>query len=252
MERLNKYLGRSGVASRRQADEIIAEGRVTVNGVRVTLPGSKVDEQTDRVELDGKRVLPVSGYLYVMLHKPRGYVSTVRDPHAPRSALDLVRVKRRLYPVGRLDKDSEGLLLLTDDGELTLRLTHPRYEHEKEYRLLVRGTPGADNLDRLRQGVLLEDGLTAPATVLVEREEIQETWVRVTLHEGRKRQLRRMFEAIGHPVLKLIRVRVGTLQLGNLAPGKWRFLSEGERVTLLDSAGLVRPALSARDQACQE
>jgi len=238
MERLNKYLSQAGVASRRQADGLIAAGRVTVNGSLVTVAGARVDETADRVEVDGQRVSPVSGHLYVMLHKPRGYVSTVYDPHAARSALDLVKVRQRLYPVGRLDKDSEGLLLLTDDGELTQRLTHPRYEHEKEYRLLVAGTPTEANLQRLRQGVDLEDGPTAPAGVAVEGAAEGSTWLRFTLHEGRKRQLRRMCEAIGLPVHRLIRVRIGTLRLGDLAPGKWRFLTEAEKAELLSSAGL--------------
>ena len=238
MERLNKYLSQAGVASRRQADDLIAAGRVKVNGLLVTVPGSKVDETSDRVELDGKLVSPVSGHIYVLLHKPRGYVSTVHDPHAPRSALDLVRVRQRLYPVGRLDKDSEGLLLLTDDGELTQRLTHPRVEHEKEYRVLVAGTPSVANLQRLRQGVELEEGRTAPARVESESSEEGRTWLRFTIHEGRKRQLRRMCEAMGHPVHRLIRVRIGTLRLGDLAQGKWRFLSETEKAALLTSAGL--------------
>lgn len=238
MERLNKYLSQAGVASRRQADDLIAAGRVKVNGVLVTVPGSKVDEANDRVELDGKPVSPVSGHIYVMLHKPRGYVSTVYDPHATRSALDLVRVKQRLYPVGRLDKDSEGLLLLTDDGELTQKLTHPRYEHEKEYRVLVSGGPSESNLRRLRTGIELEDGPTAAARVEVEGAAEGSTWLRITIHEGRKRQLRRMCEAIGHPVHTLIRVRLDTLHLGNLAAGKWRFLTEAEKAELLSSAGL--------------
>jgi pseudouridine synthase len=238
MQRLNKYLSQAGVASRRQADDLIAAGRVTVNGLPVTVPGSKVDEASDRVELDGRLVSPVSGHIYVMLHKPRGYVSTVHDPHASRSALDLVRVRQRLYPVGRLDKDSEGLLLLTDDGELTQRLTHPRFEHEKEYRLQVAGFPTAENLRRLRQGIDLEDGRTAPARVEVDDSSEGSTWLRFTIHEGRKRQLRRMCEAIGHPVHRLIRMRLGTLHLGDLAAGKWRFLSEAEKAELLSSAGL--------------
>lgn len=238
MERLNKYLSQAGVASRRRADVLIAAGRVKVNGSPVTVAGAKVDEAADRVEVDGKLVSPVSGHLYIMLHKPRGYVSTVRDPHATRSALDLVKVRQRLYPVGRLDKDSEGLLLLTDDGELTQRLTHPRFEHEKEYRLMVAGTPTEANLQRLRRGIELEDGPTVPAGVELEGSAGGGTWLRITLHEGRKRQLRRMCEAIGHPVHRLIRVRIGTLRLGDLAPGKWRFLSEAEKAELLRSAGL--------------
>ena len=246
MERLNKYLCRAGVASRRRADELIAAGRVKVNGSLVTLPGTKVDEATACVELDGRPVSPLSGYLYVLLHKPRGFVSTVRDPHASRSALDLVKVRQRLYPVGRLDKDSEGLLLLTNDGDLTQRLTHPRYEHEKEYRVLVAGTPGAASLERLRQGIELEEGPSAPARVDLESSAEGLTWLRFVIHEGRKRQLRRMCEAIGHPVQRLIRVRLGSLYLGDLAPGKWRFLTEAEKAALLALAGLDPPTHQER------
>ena len=238
MERLQKFLSSAGVASRRKAEDLIASGRVKVNGVTVSLPGSRVDVGRDQVEVDGLRVQPASEHVYILLHKPKGYVSTVSDPHASRSVLDLVGVERRIYPVGRLDMASEGLLLLTDDGALTQRLTHPRFGHVKEDQILVRGVPDAASVDRLRAGVELEDGPTSPAVVELIRSEPKGSWFRVVIHEGRKRQIRRMCEAVGFPVLRLIRVRLGPLQIGDLASGKWRYLSDSEKLALRQAAGL--------------
>ncbi len=241
MERLHKFLSRAGVASRRRCEELIAAGRVKVNGETVSLPGIKVDPEHDRVEVDGRPVTLPQGHVYWLLNKPAGYVSTVRDPQGRPTVVDLVHQAQRLYPVGRLDQDSEGLLLLTDDGELTQRLTHPSYEHEKEYQVLVKGRPTQSTLQRLRSGVELEDGVTSAADVTVTRSEAGGTWLRFVIHEGRKRQLRRMGDAVGHPVIRVIRVRMGPLRLGDLEPGRYRPLTAQEQTELLQAVGLGTP-----------
>jgi len=239
VQRLHKLLSQAGVASRRKCEDLIAAGRVKVNGQTASLPGSQVDPARDRVEVDGRPVALPREHVYLLINKPAGYVSTVRDPQGRHTVMDLVPQGRRLYPVGRLDRDSEGLLLLTDDGELTQRLTHPSFEHEKEYQVLVAGQPGEGDLQRLRQGVELEDGLTYPAEVGVLRVEGAGTWLRFLIHEGRKRQLRRMCEAVGHPAQRLVRVRMGPLMLGDLGSGQHRPLSPAERTRLRQAAGLT-------------
>jgi 23S rRNA pseudouridine2605 synthase len=238
VERLHKFLSRAGLASRRKCEELIAAGRVRVNGEIVSLPGSKVDPEHDRVEVDGQPVALPKRQVYWLLNKPAGYVSTVHDPQGRPTVVDLLHQDQRLYPVGRLDQDSEGLLLLTDDGELTQRLTHPSYEHEKEYEVLVEGRPTRDTLQRLRAGVEMEDGLTCAADVSVMRTAAEGTWLRFVMHEGRKRQLRRMCDAVGHPVQRLIRVRMGPLALGDLPPGQHRPLTAQERTQLRRAVGL--------------
>jgi pseudouridine synthase len=238
VERLHKFLSQAGVASRRKCEELIAAGRVKVNGETVSLAGSKVDPEHDRVEVDGKPVALPKRHVYWLLNKPAGYVSTVRDPQGRPTVIDLVNQAERLYPVGRLDLDSEGLLLLTDDGELTQRLTHPSYEHEREYQVLVEGRPTQNALQRLRAGVELEDGLTSAADIAVLRTDAGRTWLRLVIHEGRKRQLRRMCDAVGLPVRRVIRVRMGPLTLGDLRPGQHRPLTAQERTQLRKAAGL--------------
>jgi pseudouridine synthase len=238
VERLHKFLSQAGVSSRRKCEELIAAGRVKVNGETVSALGSKVDPEHDRVEVDGQPVALPQEHVYLLLNKPAGYVSTVRDPQGRPTVVDLVNQAQRLYPVGRLDQDSEGLLLLTNDGELTQRLTHPSYEHEKEYQVLVEGRPTQNALQRLRAGVELEDGLTCAADVTVVRIDTGGTWLRFVIHEGRKRQLRRMCDAVGHPARRLIRVRLGTLTLGDLPPGQHRPLTAQERSRLRKAVGL--------------
>jgi pseudouridine synthase len=238
VERLHKFLSRAGVASRRKCEELIAAGRVKVNGETVSLPGSKVDPERDRIEVDGRPITLPREYVYLLLNKPVGYVSTVRDTQGRPTVMELVDRSERLYPVGRLDIDSEGLLLLTDDGELTQRLTHPSYEHEKEYHVLVHGQPTQCTLQRLRQGIELEDGFTWPADVTVLRQDSGGTWLRFVIHEGRKRQLRRMCQAVGHSVQRLTRVRMGPLTLGDLSQGQCRPLTVEERTLLRKAAGL--------------
>ncbi|MCD6288981.1 MAG: rRNA pseudouridine synthase [Anaerolineae bacterium] len=241
-QRLHVVLARAGIASRRACEELIAAGRVRVNGRVVREQGVRVDPSRDLIEVNGHPIRLQEPKVYILLYKPAGYISTVRDPHGRPTVLDLVPVAKRIYPVGRLDVDSEGLLLLTNDGEITNRLTHPRYEHEKEYLVQVEGVPSRQELRTLREGIELEDGLTSPATVrVVSPTEIRRilpksadclprgtTWLRVIVHEGRKRQIRRMFQAIGHPVRRLIRIRMASLKLGDLRPGKWRYLSPKE------------------------
>ena len=226
------------MASRRKCEELIAAGRVTINGETVSVLGTKVDPEHDRVQVDGERIAAPREHTYILLHKPAGVVSTARDPQGRRTVLDLVPKGKRLYPVGRLDVDSEGLLLLTDDGELTQRLTHPSHEQEKEYQVWVDGQPSKQALSMLRAGVVLEDGRTRPAQVRVLRGEQGGTWLRFVIHEGHKRQLRRMCRAVGHRVRRLIRVRMGPLTLDDLPPGKHRPLTAKERSLLRRSAGL--------------
>ncbi len=228
-ERLQKILAQAGVASRRASEEMITSGRVQVNGQVVTELGTKVDPKKDVIEVDGRRLRTRVEPVYLMLHKPAGYISTARDPEGRRTVLDLVPRGQRLYPVGRLDADSEGLLLLTNDGDLANRLTHPRYEQEKEYSVLVTGEPTPGVLDQLHEGVWLaeEDAIAhAEASVVATTE--QGTWLHIILREGRKRQIRRMLASVGHQVKRLIRVRVGPLKLGDLQTGKWRRLSAAE------------------------
>jgi 23S rRNA pseudouridine2605 synthase len=219
--RLNAYLARAGVASRRRADELIKAGRVTVNG----RPGELNDfvGGRDVVAVDGRRVTP-QDLAYVLLNKPTGVVTTARDPHGRPTVVDLVRHRARVVPVGRLDADTTGALLLTNDGELAHRLAHPRYEVDKVYEVEVERDPSAEALRRLAEGVELEDGRTAPAGV----RRLGPSRLELTIHEGRKHQVKRMLEAVGHPVQRLHRSRYAGLGLTGLEPGEWRELSPEE------------------------
>ena len=230
--RLAKYLAHSGVASRRRAEELIAAGRVTVGGAAVTDPARDVGEESG-VEVDGRAVAPEPREIW-MLNKPAGVISTAREPGRRPAVTDLVASNRRLYPVGRLDADSTGLLLLTNDGELANRLTHPRYEVSRTYRIRLRRSPGEAELRALRQGVMLDDGPTLPA--LVERRSPRV--IDVTLREGRNRQVRRMAEAIGNEVVSLTRIRFASLELGHLGEGEARQLGTPELRRLWKDARL--------------
>jgi 23S rRNA pseudouridine2605 synthase len=232
-ERLNSYLAHSGVASRRGADALIAAGRVTVNGLVVTELGSKVRPGSDVIRLDGETVRPRQGRVVVVLNKPAFVVTTVADPMGRRTVMDYVDVPERVYPVGRLDFASEGLVLLTNDGQLALRLTHPRYGVEREYRVRVSGTPTEAALRAWREGVYLDDGRTAPAEVTLESSTGGSTWLRFVLREGRNREIRRMVEALKYRVHRLVRVRMGPVVLGGLPPGHWRRLTAAETAQLL-------------------
>jgi pseudouridine synthase len=223
--RLNAYLSRAGVASRRRADELIAAGRVTVNGAPGQL-STRVGP-TDVVEVDGHRV-ELEPLAYVLLHKPAGVVTTAKDPQGRPTVVGLVDHAVHVVPVGRLDADTTGALLLTNDGPLAHRLAHPRYGVEKVYEVEVAGVPAKDALETLRAGVALYDGRTAPAQARVLRRRRETTLLELALHEGRKHQVKRMCEAVGHPVRRLHRSRYAALELRGLAPGEWRELTRAE------------------------
>jgi 23S rRNA pseudouridine2605 synthase len=222
-ERLQKVLARTGIGSRRVCDELIAEGRVTVNGEVAEL-GRRVDAAHDLIEIDGAPISVAEGLVHYLLNKPRGVVTTASDPQGRPTVVSLVPAEPRVFPVGRLDIDTEGLLLLTNNGELAHRLTHPSFGGEKEYVAEVRGRPSPAVLRTLRTGVDLDDGRTAPAKVSL----VSPTVLRVTIHEGRNRQVRRMCEAVGHPVVRLVRVRIGPVTDRRLPPGEWRPLTAKE------------------------
>jgi 23S rRNA pseudouridine2605 synthase len=236
-ERLQKVLAIRGFGSRRVCEELIAEGRVTVNG-EVAVLGRRVDTAADRVEVDGVPVGVRPDLVYYLLNKPAGVVTTAKDTHGRPTVIDIVPGEPRVFPVGRLDVDTEGLLLLTNDGELAQRLTHPSHGVDKEYLAEVDGgTVSHGALRRLRDGIELDDGMTAPADVSQPTPGI----LRITIHEGRNRQVRRMCEAVGHPVKRLVRVRIGTLHDRSLPPGAWRRLTDAELVALIEHLGAARP-----------
>ncbi len=229
MMRLQKYLAQSGVASRRNAEKLIAEGHVRVNGVTVTEMGTQVDETRDEVLVDGKPARLEAEKHYIAYNKPLYEVTTASDPEGRPTVMDMFRdYPVRLYPVGRLDYDSEGLLLLTNDGDLMQRVLHPSHEVPKKYLCRVSHQISEEEMRRLRQGVMLDGRLTSPAEVRRIRSDEIATTMLVTIHEGRNRQVRRMFEAIGHQVVSLRRVGFGPIELGDLPKGMWRRLTEAE------------------------
>jgi 23S rRNA pseudouridine2605 synthase len=231
-ERLQKVLAAAGYGSRRVCEELIGDGRVTVNG-EVAVLGRRVDAEVDRIEVDGTPVPVRPGLVHYVLNKPRGVVSTAKDTHGRPTVVDLVPAEPRVYPVGRLDADTEGLLVLTNDGDLAQLLTHPRHGVEKEYLAHVdNGRVSAGALRRLRDGIELDDGLTAPASVSQPESGV----LRITIHEGRNRQVRRMCDAVAHPVLRLVRLRIGPLSDRRLGPGEWRPLTVAEVRGLYDAA----------------
>jgi len=228
LERIQKILAHAGYGSRRACEGMIEQGRVTVNGEIIAL-GAKADASKDDLRVDGKRVQPIAKKTYIAVNKPRGVVSTTDDEEGRQTVLDLVPKMGRLYPVGRLDYLSEGLILLTNDGELTHRLTHPKFGHKKIYRVLVARHPKEEELEAWRAGVELKDGsLTQPALVELEAHHGKGAWLQVTMSEGRKRQIREIADQFGLPIVNLIRVQIGTLKLGNLKSGEWRMLSDNE------------------------
>ena len=228
LDRLQKIIAAAGICSRRKAEELITEGRVQVNGQIVTELGTKADPAKDHIRVDGKLLQGGEKLRYYLVNKPKGYVTTVTDPENRPTVMQIIQKGRRggerVFPVGRLDYASEGLQLLTNDGELAHRLTHPSFGVPKEYLAEVDGEPAPTDIRRLREGVELDDGMTAPARVAV----VAPTLLRIVIHEGRNRQVRRMCEAIGHPVQRLVRTRIGPLADPSLGPGTWRRLTSAE------------------------
>ena len=243
-ERLQKILARTGFGSRRGCENLIKEGRVMVNG-RLAQLGAKADPDTDHIEVNGKAIQAPEALKYIALYKPRNVISAVVTPDKRKTVRDLVDESGTLYPVGRLDVDSEGLILLTNDGDLTNKLTHPKFGHEKEYRVLVAKRPDNEQLNSWRRGIVLEDGhKTAPAIVQYSRSHGKGAWLKVILREGRKRQIREMGALTGLPIVRIIRVRIGSLQLGYLKPKQWRHLTPEEVAELKGEAPSRQPKKS--------
>lgn len=260
MDRLQKILSQAGIASRRAAEKLIADGRVSVNGVTVREMGTKADPLADDIRVDGRRLKGPERVRYILLNKPAGYVTTRSDPQRRPTVIDLLRgLREYVYPVGRLDYETEGLLLLTNDGDLAAKLTHPRHGVERTYEARVAGTPGADAIERLRKGIPLDGRKTQPADVeLLSRRgrdsseaghnrqdrRDRDALLRITIREGRNRQVRRMCEAVGHPVKALMRTRIGSLTDRQLKPGHWREL-RAEEVRALKKSAVTPPAAAA-------
>ncbi|HUL38538.1 MAG TPA: pseudouridine synthase [Thermodesulfobacteriota bacterium] len=233
LERVQKILAKAGIASRREAERMLTEGRIMVNGKTIETLGFKADPSKDSIKVDGKRISPFEPKIVLLLNKPRGYLSTVKDPKGRPTVLELLRnVKWRIYPVGRLDFDAEGLLLLTNDGELAYLLSHPKFSVPKTYLVKVAGVPDEKKLTRLRRGVTLDDGRARAVSCSLLGQREKNSWVRVVVTEGRNRLVKRMFSAIGHSVLKLKRIEYGPIRLGDLPFGQSRYLTP-EEVTRL-------------------
>ncbi len=241
--RLNKFLAHSGVCSRREADRLIEEGLVKVNGRVEDELGLKIDPARDQIDVGSRGVRGGDDRpVYILLYKPAGRVVTVKDPFGRPTVMDLLpKLRARVYPVGRLDAESEGALLLTNDGDLAYRLTHPKHEVGKVYEIRVDGEPSGEDLDKLRKGVFLEGRRTAPARIQVLRRGPRRTFLRVEIHEGRKREIRKMFEALGYEVSSLLRVQFAGLTLEGLKPGQWRYLKTREVEDLRKLAGPASP-----------
>ena len=233
--RLQKVLAQAGIGSRRVCEDLIERRRVRVNG-EVAVLGRRVDPETDVVEVNGAQIGVKAGLVHYLLNKPAGTITTVSDTLGRPTVTDIVPFEPRVFPVGRLDADSEGLLILTNDGDLTHRLTHPSFGVDKEYLVSVEGEPHRGAIRRLREGVELDDGITRPAKVAL----LDASLLRITIHEGRNRQIRRMCESVGFPVVRLVRTRIGTLTDRTLTPGSWRPLTQDE-VRALERAVVARP-----------
>ncbi len=226
--RLQKFLASCGVASRRKSEELIRDGRVKINDKVVTKMGIKVDPETDSVSVDGKDIVLEGHKIYILLNKPEGYVTTVREQFNRKKVTDLVDIPYRIFPVGRLDYNTSGLLILTNDGELTYRLTHPKFEVPKTYIAKIRGTLDKRKLNNFQDGLRIGDYITSPAEIKILKKIDGDCFVEITIREGRNRQVRRMCSAIGHPVLKLKRIKMGKINIGDLKVGDWRYLNEEE------------------------
>jgi 23S rRNA pseudouridine2605 synthase len=241
--RLQKVIADSGLASRRKAEELIAQGRVTVNGAVICEMGTKVDPAKDHVKVDGRHIKPAPPQAFVMLNKPKNVVSTMNDPAGRATVADFLDgVRMRVFPVGRLDFDSEGLMLLTNDGTIAQALLHPRHHVPKTYLVKVKGMLEPEHIQALEKGVMLDDGKTGPAIVKKVGKAVENSWLEVTIFEGRKHQVKRMLDAVNHPVLKLKRVKFGPLALGDLQIGQYRYLTDRE-------ANAVRELVQERQEA---
>ena len=256
-ERLQKILAQAGYGSRRACEDFITAGRVRVNG-KIAELGQKADPAVDKITVDGRPIAAVETLTYIALHKPRMVLSTVEAERgdARQTVRDLVDTPQHVYPVGRLDFESEGLVLMTNDGDLTNRLTHPKFGHEKEYKVLLAKRPDQEQLDAWRRGVVLEDGYrTAPVEVRFERAQGKGAWARVIMREGRKRQIRETCKQLGLPIVRIVRVRIGSLQLGNLKPRQWRYLTMQEVEELKGDESknrAIRPRTDRRDTRQKE
>lgn len=228
--RLQKYIAMSGKASRRAAEELITSGRVKVNDNIIKELGTKVEIGADIIKLDGKIIKPETKKYYIMLNKPTGYVSTVNDQFDRPTVIDLIdeEIKSRVFPVGRLDYDTEGLLLLTNDGDFTYKVTHPKFNMDKTYIAIIKGGIKVSSLNLLRRGITIEDYKTSPAEVEILDAEKGVTTIKITIHEGKNRQVRKMFDAVGCRVIELKRISIGTVELGTLPLGRWRYLTSHE------------------------
>ena len=235
--RLQKFLAKAGIASRRTSEKLILNGKVKVNGNVITQLGTKVDPEQDIVTVNSKVAKIENRKVYIALYKPKGYITTLADPQGRKKVSDLIKnVKERVYPVGRLDYDTEGLLLLTNDGDFAYTLTHPKHKIKKVYLAKVQGIPSENDLEKLKTGILLSDGITAPAEAFILKTCDHNAIVKITIYEGRNRQVRRMMEAINHPVLHLKRIKIGNLDISNLKVGQYRFLSKREVENFLNHA----------------
>jgi 23S rRNA pseudouridine2605 synthase len=247
--RLQKLIASTGLSSRRKAEMLIAAGRVLVNGKVVTELGTKVDPERDHVKVDGKHLESAQPFVYLILNKPKNVMSTLDDPGGRTTVKNFLRgVSVRVFPVGRLDFDSEGLMLLTNNGDLAQALLHPRYHVPKTYLIKVKKILTDEEIKKLERGIRLEDGMTGPAYVKKVKKAEQNSWLEITIREGRKHQVRRMLEAVGHPVIKLLRVRMGPLSLGDLPPGEFRFLTDREANALRELVDERREAVERGDE----
>jgi 23S rRNA pseudouridine2605 synthase len=228
-ERLQKVMAEFGVASRRKCEEMIAAGKVKVNGDLITEPGTKVDKEKDAIEVDGKIIKCSESRVYILLNKPVGYITSAKDQFGRPTVLDLLKgISVRVFPIGRLDYDTEGLILLTNDGDLTYRITHPKHNIDKTYRALIDGEAGTNDIENFKNGIAVEDYVASPAKLEIIRHIKGNSIVDITIHEGKNRQVRKMCAAIGHEVIWLKRIKIGKIELGELKIGEWRYLNDAE------------------------
>lgn len=229
MERLQKVIAQAGIASRRKAEELIVNGNVTVNGKTVKELGVKVNAAEDDIRVNGQQIYIDEDKVTIIFNKPAKVITSMQDPEGRAKVIDYIHINQRVYPVGRLDYETEGLILLTNDGDLANQLMHPKYQLDKTYEAVVNGVPSSEDLKALRKGIMLEDGMTSPANVrIVEKSRMQRSTLQLTIHEGRNRQVRRMLAAVGLSVVKLTRIQYGFLTLDNLPTGEFRFLANNE------------------------